>query len=70
MGNHQSCLKQGGSKCIQLAAGMEMLPRALAEMLDKQLNSFPETAPVTTQCFLAPSSPPLAINVSLQPYWA
>lgn len=70
MGNHQSCLKQGRSECIQHTAGRETLPRALAEMLDKQLNSFPETATVTTQCLLAPSSPPLAINVSLQPYWA
>lgn len=52
------------------SAGRELLPRALAEMLDKQLNSFPETGLVTTQCLLTPSSPPLAINVSLQPYWA
>lgn len=70
MGNHQSCLKQGRSKFIQHTAGMEMLPRALTEMLDKQLNFFPETALVTMQYLLAPFSPPLAINVSLQPYWA
>lgn len=70
MGNHQSCLKQGRIMCIQHAAGTETLPRALAEMLDQQQNSFPETAPLTTQSLLAPSSPPLAINVSQQPYWA